>query len=406
MRWSGVAAAVAVVAVASVTASAHARTSSSATAAHPRALKGEIVYPCLANYEPAGWFPELCAVGGEGSLHTITAEREAKNDPAWSSDGTLLAYDVNGQIYAHDVWEYEHQWADDSKLLGPGTQPTWSPDASSLAFTYGGDIYVMSATGANRHRLTTNPASEDEPSWSPDGKVVAFHRGGALWRTGVDGTGERSLGAGADPAWAPNGSKLAFSYQGDIWTMNPDGSGRQDVTNTPGVDESKPSWGADSNNLAFIGRPAGGGGYADLYQMEIGHAIHELNVGDSGDQPIAEDAVAWQPVRVLVETVSSRRPYVSLRDAQGHKLSTIRGGRLALAYVDHSKTGGWAWSLGPQGFVGGWTVKFTGTRWPKLFAAGVDDQNSTSGDWKLGTVTYWDPKHKRRRGSFTVVDAP
>lgn len=391
----------AVVVVGSVTASAHARSASRA-AARPSAVKGEIVYPCLANYSPSGWFPELCAAGLGGS-YVITNEKQAKDDPAWSSDGTLLAYVVNGRIYVHNVWKYERQWAGDSLLLGPGQDPTWSPHARSLAFSEGGDVYVMSATGGNRQRLTRDPAVEDAPSWSPDGKMIAFDRAGEVWEIGADGKGPRSLGAGSDPAWAPDGRRLAFSYQGDIWTMKADGSSRQNITHTPDVGETKPVWAAGSRDLAFVGVPTGGG-KADLYEMQLGHRIQDLAV--AVDQPLAQLSLAWQPVRVLVETVSDHPPYVSVRDAQGHRLSKIRGGALELAYVDHSKHHGFAWSLGRQGYIGSWTIRFTGVRWPKLSANGIDHLDSTSGGWMPGRVTYWDPAHKHIRGSFRIVDAP
>ena len=60
-------------------------------------------------------------------------------------------------------------------------QPAWSPDGTKLAFvsTRGGngttaDIYVMNADGTGVKRLTNTPqVNETEPSWSPDGEEIA-----------------------------------------------------------------------------------------------------------------------------------------------------------------------------------------------------------------------------------------
>ncbi|MDQ3816988.1 MAG: hypothetical protein M3362_04765, partial [Acidobacteriota bacterium] len=63
--------------------------------------------------------------------------------------------------------------------------PAWSPDGTKIAFEsnrdgYAQDIFVMNADGTNAHNLTSSPGSDVYPSWSPDGTKIAF----ASWRDG------------------------------------------------------------------------------------------------------------------------------------------------------------------------------------------------------------------------------
>jgi dipeptidyl aminopeptidase/acylaminoacyl peptidase len=67
--------------------------------------------------------------------------------------------------------------------------PAWSPDGTRIAFasnrsqpdpdrTYNTDIWVVSANntdkGAHLTQVTTNPGEDSHPSWSPDGKLIAY----------------------------------------------------------------------------------------------------------------------------------------------------------------------------------------------------------------------------------------
>jgi dipeptidyl aminopeptidase/acylaminoacyl peptidase len=68
------------------------------------------------------------------------------------------------------------------------SQPAWSPDGTHLAFTsnrsanpdsnYNNDIWTVDANntdkGAHLAQVTTNPGEDNSPAWSPDGQWIAY----------------------------------------------------------------------------------------------------------------------------------------------------------------------------------------------------------------------------------------
>jgi Tol biopolymer transport system component len=59
------------------------------------------------------------------------------------------------------------------------TEPAWSPDGTGLAFVNerydAPEIYWMPAAGGTAYNLTLNSATDSFPIWSPDGHYMAFY---------------------------------------------------------------------------------------------------------------------------------------------------------------------------------------------------------------------------------------
>lgn len=143
--------------------------------------------------------------------------------------------------------------------------PAWSPDGSRLAFARlpahderGAGIYVMNRDGTGLKRLTGPGYWDANPAWSPDGTRLAFYRDGAIHvMNASDGSGLRRLtDDGAHPAWSPDGTRIAFWSGADgrpgIYTITPAGSGRIRITPDT-MNATNPAWSPDGRFIAFQG---------------------------------------------------------------------------------------------------------------------------------------------------------
>ncbi|GAC1312897.1 MAG: hypothetical protein NVSMB2_00040 [Chloroflexota bacterium] len=127
-------------------------------------------------------------------------------------------------------------------------RPAWSPDGTHIAFQTSKDntykVMVMAADGSDRRMLTQGPADDRHPAWSADSKFLAVDTGTELKRdiAVVDvASGARSEVTHTDafatfPAWSPDGKKLTYYlYQNgnlDIWAIDIDGSHAVQLTHT------------------------------------------------------------------------------------------------------------------------------------------------------------------------------
>jgi len=115
------------------------------------------------------------------NLTRLTHGPAADDFPAWSPDGSLIAFvsDRTGTPQVYVMRPKGHQvtqLTDDPDGVTEG--PDWRPDGSRIAFAAGPagaeDIFLMDPDGSNIVRLTTDAASDIAPAWSPNGTQIAF----------------------------------------------------------------------------------------------------------------------------------------------------------------------------------------------------------------------------------------
>lgn len=164
---------------------------------------------------------------GSGQINlTNTAEPIRESNPAWSVMGKI-AYERDFQIWTMNAdGSAQVQF---SGITQPGpTGPAWSPDGLKLAFSSGGEIWVINADGSNELRLTTTASTDTEPAWSPDGSKIAFAKSGSgISVINADGTNEAPITAvngNKSPAWSPDGTKIAYRGSSGVWTMDANGA--------------------------------------------------------------------------------------------------------------------------------------------------------------------------------------
>ena len=177
-----------------------------------------------------GEYAQVYVVNADGTgLMQLTHHELSASYPAWSPEGNLIAYLVDGEVSVIDV--------NDRKARGLVVQalslskPTWSPDGKQLlvrAAEDPGGLWVIQADGSDSWRLT-GPVALD-PSWSPDGSSVAFWRFQEIFVMSVSGGRPRLIAWKAESplSWSPDGSRLTFGGYAhgdyDIYVADADGS--------------------------------------------------------------------------------------------------------------------------------------------------------------------------------------
>ncbi|HZP12335.1 MAG TPA: hypothetical protein VFB36_07945 [Nevskiaceae bacterium] len=202
-----------------------------------------------------------------GDCQVIVSSRDPLMSPAWSPDGTQIAYAGflrgSGAIFVVDLHSHTPRLV--TQEPGVNGAPAWSPDGKSLAvslsFGHNADIYVVDLASGTRKRLTDHPAIDTEPAWSPDGTEIAFTSD----RTGLPQIYTVSAGGGEahrvsiegkknmKPAWSPDGTELAvMHYEGSrsrIGLLHLQGHVFRTVSDGP-MDEC-PSFAPDSGKLIY-----------------------------------------------------------------------------------------------------------------------------------------------------------
>ena len=244
--------------------------------------------------------------------------------------------------------------------------PAWSPDGSQIAFMQlklgasgdsasarsEGDIHLVYATGRARSCSRPGPGSTGTPTWAPKGDMIAFvsDRTEAtnsdifvMYLNGGDVTDHRLLRyggspglvagreldrlrqhrppgddpSGADhapwcgspdprragpdhrsPVWSPDSEKILYAananamvdapdVDSDIWVVNYDGTGHIQLTNDPASDIN-PAWSPDGSRIAFQSNRDGE------------YAIYVMNANGTGvvrltDPLMSATEPAWSP---------------------------------------------------------------------------------------------------------------
>jgi TolB protein len=236
----------------------------------------------------------------DGKNMTVLPGEDARITPAWSPDGTRIAFagfvgrqldifvmNVDGsgvmRITDHPGADMHPHWTADSRRI------FFNSDRSTPAGMRAGtvhDIFSVSAQGSDLRRHTDCRVVCTFPAPSPDGRRIVYRKVLAraafdwdLSRTNedsevvvadVDGRNEVNLSNDAAfdgwPAWSPDGAWVAFASNragpanvGQIYLVRPDGTGLRRLT-SGAWSNAQPSFAPDGKTV-FVFRLQEGDAY-------------------------------------------------------------------------------------------------------------------------------------------------
>jgi eukaryotic-like serine/threonine-protein kinase len=187
---------------------------------------------------------------GEGVRRVTPVGVKAAFNPAWSPDGTEIAYTTENVQLSPLNWETKSElWAvkvntgEQRRIAVPdAVQAAWSPHGKRIAYASRNrpanadqrnaagigramDIYTVPVFGGAPVAATSDPANDWSPVWSPDGSFLYYvsDRGGSmnLWRVAIDETSGKPKGQPeaittpapflAHPSISADGRRIAYS---------------------------------------------------------------------------------------------------------------------------------------------------------------------------------------------------
>lgn len=235
-----------------------------------------------------------------GALLAVATQRRALPPPFGRASTGLVAFDRDGDIHVADPKDGTER----AIVTGPlyETGPAWSLDGTRLAYeqradaaTTSGYVVVADADGRNPRVVTPDPLTDISAyAFSPDGRRLLI-AAASDYVADADGSAIRELRTShlaGDATWTPDGREIMFVgsetdgrsgtglYAVDATT----GAERTIRERKDGVFQGTPQWSPDGTRLAFVE-------WLDAPQWTV--QVHVVRPDGSDDVTLPLDGAIW-----------------------------------------------------------------------------------------------------------------